>query len=264
MLTEMSSGENRTCAGIEAATKAKSKIVLTYVILAIESVSLQAAACREIIALMSKRKLTALLVLAIASLRGQDALPELKTEATPGGSLFIVRNSSTQPLTAFLIELVNYPGSSYSLWQDDAARQLVAPGAERRIPVVNMTVGAVPDYVKLQAAIFADGSTSGIPAKIEQLVERRRSTLATTRELIRRLEKSGTDKAAVLSDLKSWSESMPPITRANRGSQQAINQGAALDLIRDAAARVESESPSVVLDGLKKAEQSLASSKPAL
>ena len=52
-----------------------------------------------------------------------------------------------------------------------------------------MTVGAVPDYVKMQAAIFGDGTTSGIPEKVALLVGRRRATLETTRELIRRCEK---------------------------------------------------------------------------
>jgi len=35
-------------------------------------------------------------------------------------------------------------------------------GGEKRIQVENMTVGAVPDYVKMQAAIYADGSTAGV------------------------------------------------------------------------------------------------------
>ena len=119
----------------------------------------------------------AALLFAVGGAQAQ-ALPELRTEPTTGGSIFYVKNVASQPVTAFLIELVNYPGSYYSLWQDEAAHELIAPGAEKRIPVNNMTVGAVPDYVKLQAAVFADGSTAGIPEKVTQIVERRRYILA--------------------------------------------------------------------------------------
>src|SRR5205823_6312458 len=96
-------------------------------------------------------------------------LPELRVEPTGGGSIFYVRNVASEPLTGFLIELVNYPGSSYSLWVDAVGGEAIAPGAEKRIPVTNMTVGAVPDYVKMQTAVYADGSSCGIPEKAAQL-----------------------------------------------------------------------------------------------
>ena len=37
--------------------------------------------------------------------------------------------------TAFLIELVNYPGSTFSFWPDDVTATPIPPGAEKRIPV---------------------------------------------------------------------------------------------------------------------------------
>jgi hypothetical protein len=120
---------------------------------------------------MHPPKLAILPLLAMAAAAAQ--LPDLRIEPTAGGSIFYVKNSSTQPLTGWLIELVDYPGSSFSLWQDDPAVPL-APGAEKRIPVTNMTVGAVPDYVKIQAAVYADGSTAGVPEKVTSLIERRR------------------------------------------------------------------------------------------
>src|SRR5579872_1856811 len=89
-----------------------------------------------------------------------EPLPELRTVATNAGSIFHVRNTGSQPLTAYLIELVKYPGSYFALWQDDLAGPL-APGAEKEIHTTNMTVGAVPDYVKLQAAVYADGTSAG-------------------------------------------------------------------------------------------------------
>ena len=41
-----------------------------------------------------------------------------------------------------------------------AASEPFPPGREKRIPITNMTVGAVPDHVKLQAAFYADGTSS--------------------------------------------------------------------------------------------------------
>jgi hypothetical protein len=99
-------------------------------------------------------------------------LPDLRIEPTGGGSILYVRNAGPEPLAAFLIELVNYPGSSYSFWQDDVTHAPLAPGAEQRIQVANMTIGAVPEYVKVQAALYADGSSTGMPEKITALIDR--------------------------------------------------------------------------------------------
>ena len=181
-------------------------------------------------------------------------LPKLRTEATAGGSLFHVRNAATQPLTAYLIELVNYPGSSYMLFQDEITTAPLPPGEEKHIPVANMTVGAVPESVKLQAALYADGSTAGIPEKIMQLLERRRHVLATTVELISRLEEAPSPSSA---DLKQWADSIPPPTRANRNTQAAINNAAAKALILDIAAKLESTPPAAILITLRAAERAL-------
>ena len=115
-----------------------------------------------------------LALLLVFSAEAQSPLTELRTEPTDGGSIFHIHNTGSQPLTGYLIELVNYPGSSYSLWQDEIASQPIPPGGDMQIRVANMTVGAVPDYVKLQAAIYADGSSSGIPEKVTQFIGRRR------------------------------------------------------------------------------------------
>src|SRR5258708_6623324 len=125
---------------------------------------------------MQLRRFATALLLALSASAASPPLPELRVEATTGGSIFYVRNIGSQPLTAYLIELVNYPGSSYSLWQDEVGAEPILPGGEKRLPVTNMTVGAVPDYVKVQAALYADGTSSGIPEKVAQFIERRRST----------------------------------------------------------------------------------------
>src|SRR5215212_684264 len=126
---------------------------------------------------MSPAKWTASLLLPLSALAAQPPLPDLRVEAAPGGSVFFVRNAHSQPLTAFIIELVDYPGSSYILWQDDLLTGPLAAGAEKRIPVSSMTVGAVPDYVKIRAAVYADGTSAGIPEKVAHLLDRRRVML---------------------------------------------------------------------------------------
>jgi hypothetical protein len=196
----------------------------------------------------------------------QAPLPELRTEPTNGGSIFYVRNVASQPLTAFLIELVNYPGSSYSYWQDDVTSPPLSGGAEQRIPVANMTVGAVPDYVKIQAALYADGTSSGIPEKVTQLMERRRFSLETTRALIERLEKAqsaGTPKAPLTADLTQWADSLQPAGKAKRNSQAAINQAAARTLIADAAASLDGHSIDETLAVLRASERRATASKTA-
>jgi hypothetical protein len=141
--------------------------------------------------------------------------------------------------------------------------EAIPAGAERRTPISNMTVGAVPDYVKMQAAIFADGSTAGIPEKVTQLVERRRATLQTIRELIGRCEKS-TSSDALVAELKQWSDSMPPPTRASARSQAAINQSASKLMISNARSHLGKEPVEKVLADLRAMERFLAATKPAL
>jgi hypothetical protein len=200
--------------------------------------------------------------LVTAALAAAAELPVLRTEATDGGSIFFVKNTASEPLTAYLIELVDYPGSYYALFQDELTGEPIAPGAEKRIQVANMTVGAVPDYVKLGTAIYADGSTAGNPDKLKQILERRRALLATTRQLIERLEKAQGQPAAV-TDLKQWAESIPAPKKSAR-SQAAINDAASRALITETAAVVEAHSVNDALTKLRTTERALAQSKPSL
>jgi hypothetical protein len=165
----------------------------------------------------------------------------LRIEAVEAGSVLYVRNTSKQPLTAFLIELVGYPGSSYAYWFDDPTGP-VAAGSEKRIPVTSMLVGAAPDYVKIQAAIYADGSSAGVSQKIEQALARRRTVLETTRELIGRLE-----HGATAADLKQWAGGVKPPARN-------VIEGAAAELDRRPAAEV--------LEKLRRTERALMEAKP--
>lgn len=204
---------------------------------------------------MRPRILALALLLGLSAVAAEPPLPDLRIEPAAGGSVFYIKNVASQPLTAYLIELVDYPGSSYSLWQDELEGQPIPPGGEKHINVTNMTVGAVPEYVKMRAALYADGTSSGIPEKVAQLVERRRFTLETTRELIRRLEKaqsSATPKAAVAADLKQWSDSLLPVGKAARNSPAAINQSAARAAIDAAIVRLNTQSIEDTLADLRK------------
>jgi|SRR5882724_8699304 len=202
------------------------------------------------------------LALSLPAIFAQAPLPDLRVEAAPGGSVLYVRNTHSQPLTAFLIELVGYPGSSYALWQDDLLTGPLAAGAEKRISITSMTVGAVPEYVKMQAAIYADGTSSGIPEKVAQLIERRRVMLDTTRELIRHLQ-AGEDQPTVTAAVKSWLASLShPDT--NRKGLPSVNQVAAMNVIARAATDLETRSVEQALAALRESERVLAASKPPL
>ena len=209
----------------------------------------------------------AAMVVIVTAIAAEAPLPELRTEPTGGGSIFHIRNSSSQPLTAFLIELVGYPGSTYSYWQDDVTSSLIPAGGEKRVQVENMTVGAVPDYVKMQAAIYADGSTAGAPEKVEQLIARRRFSLEATRELIRRFEKavaSNTAKATLIAEIKVWAESMPMPAKANRNSPEAFRFATVRPLVLLTTSKLEKQSIEKTLESLRVSERGLAASKPAL
>src|SRR5260370_3802648 len=114
---------------------------------------------------MSRQTFLAGLLLALAAAAAEGPLPDLRIEPTAGGSIFYIRNASPQPLTAFLIELVDYPGSTYSLWQDYITTQSVPSNGEKRIPVTNMTVRAVPDSANARAGLKANGSSPCLPTK---------------------------------------------------------------------------------------------------
>jgi hypothetical protein len=181
-------------------------------------------------------------------------LPDLRVEPTTGGSYFYIKNTATQPLTAYLIELVDYPGSSYSLYVDDAAGEPLAPGAERKTRVSSMTVGAVPDYVKMQAAVYADGTTAGIPEKIALLLERRHRVLETTTELIARLEKPGETPDG----LRKWAATLVPPGK----KQIPPAEAAAWQLIMETAAQLSTKSPAEIVEGLKVSQKALQNNKP--
>jgi hypothetical protein len=216
---------------------------------------------------MSLRKLAAALLLALPASTIQAPLPGLRVEAADGGSVLHVKNTASQPLTAFLIQLVDYPGSSFSLWEDNIDADPIAAGAEKRIPITNMTVGAAPEYVKMQAAVYADGATAGVPDKIAGLLERRRAQLETTRELIRRIEKSkaaGAPAASLTAELRTWAESIQTTGKVARSFPAGMVQASVKGVVANTAGVIEKKSVDEALAGLRTVERTLAASKPGL
>jgi hypothetical protein len=200
------------------------------------------------------RKWLAGMLLAFSAMAAEMPLPDLRIEPTAGGSIFYIRNNTAQPLKAYLIELVDYPGSSYSFWQDETNAEPLPPKGERRIQVTNMTVGAVPDYVKMRAALYADGSTAGVPEKVVQLMDRRRVMLETVRQVIARMESAQADTAKA--GLKSWADTLQPQGK-NRNTPAAMNQAAAHGIVLGAAHRLEGQSFADTLTLLRGWEKAL-------
>jgi len=205
----------------------------------------------------------ALALLAAVGALSAAELPALRTEAVNAGSIFHVKNTSAQPLTAYLIELVEYPGSSFTLLQDEVAAP-VAPSVEKSIPSTNMTVGAAPEYVKITAAIYADGATAGDPVKVALVLGRRKAVLETARELVARLEKAkaaGTPKAELAAALKQWSDSLQPQTRTRGLSAASLNASASRGTIGNAIARLDSSIDDALAE-VRATERVFAAAKP--
>jgi len=206
-------------------------------------------------------RFAALFLLALPALAAEMPLPELRIEPTGGGSIFYIRNNSPVPLAAYLIELVGYPGSSYSFWQDETLAEPIPPKTEKRIQVANMTVGAVPDYVKMQAAVYTGGASAGIPEKVGQLRERRRAMLDAVRQLIARIQEAETEKmpkSDLMASLKQSADEMQPAGRGNRNSQAAINQAASREVILVTNVKIGMQSPKDALTALRAWESALS------
>lgn len=93
--------------------------------------------------------------------------PEVTGTPAEDGSVITVRNREAQPLSAFLVEIVDYPGSRFSHLEAPGAA--IAPGQERRVVVRSLMPGTVPDYLKVTAAVYAGGGACGSEDKVQLL-----------------------------------------------------------------------------------------------
>jgi hypothetical protein len=205
--------------------------------------------------------LVALTVCAFAA----EPLPELKIEGADGGSTIHIKNVASQPLTAYQLELVDYPGSHFTS-SVDLVDGPMAAGAERTYKESNMTIGASPDYVKVTAALFADGTSSGAEEKVANLIERRKTALRITRQLIARFEKAesgGVSKEAFSAELKQWADSERPVQKKQINAANA-SPAVAPVMIESARRQLDASTVKETLEHLRHYQQALAASKPAL
>jgi hypothetical protein len=212
-------------------------------------------------------RFAATLMLALPLFAADAPKPDLKIEPMAGGSTLIIKNGYSKPLNAFLIELVDYPGSNYSSTYDLLGPDAIPAGAEKKINVTNMTIGAVPEHVKLEAAIYEDGTTVGAPEKVKHILDIRRARLQNTREIVQRIEKDkkdGKDKDAVVADLREWAITIVPAppygTRPITDPAKTVMR----NMVAVAAGNIAKQSVDDELGTLKKTEASLAASKPVL
>jgi len=115
----------------------------------------------------------------------------------------------------------------------------------------------------MQAAIYADGSTSGVAEKVAQMVGRRRAQLEVARELIARLEKD-TAKPELTESLAKWAESLKPPGKPNQNSPAWVNQAAKHSFVLYFKTQLDSQTPADVLAQVRASEAKLAASKPIL
>ena len=200
---------------------------------------------------------------ALAALSAQP-LPQLRIEAVDAGSMLYIKNISAIPLTAFMLELVDYPGSSFTFYRDEVTNGGIAPGVEQKYRITNMTVGAAPDYVKVQAAVYQDGGSSGIPAKVALILSRRATELDITRELIQRVEKDVSNKDALMSVLKQSADTKKLARGVKLNSPEGARQDAAFETISGAIRSLNEHSPQETLQKLRDDENKIAQSHPAL
>src|SRR6185369_7707063 len=125
---------------------------------------------------MAPRRFAALLMGLLALPAWAAQLPELRVEAAGEGSLIYLRNLERVPLVAWTVELVGYPGSSFTHTESNP-QLAVAPATERSFRVGSKMVGAVPDYMKVTAALYADGGSAGDPTKVNRLIDTQRADL---------------------------------------------------------------------------------------
>jgi hypothetical protein len=217
---------------------------------------------------LSLKTCAATLLLALSAAAAE--LPEMRVEPSTGGSTWHIKNASPEPITAYLCEYVGYPGNFFARLEDIPFSEPIPPGVESALATEELMAAIQPKYLKLQAVLWADGTSAGAPEKVTELIEHRRALLGTTRELIGRLEKAQsakTPKATLIADLKQWSGTIQPPAKHERYYKftgPGLNQTDSKRLIDGAATRLGANSLDEVLTGLRATERSLASSKPAL
>jgi hypothetical protein len=178
--------------------------------------------------------------------------PEVNAEPFKDGSLIRIRHDQPQVLTAFLIEIVDYPGNRFAHLEDELFRDSIPAGKERRLVVSSLMPGTVPDYLKVTAAIYGDGTVCGTLEKVKLILDARRENLQQTREIIGRIQKAQTSQgstASLTAELRARAQSASPSVKG---------------VFSHVADQLDRVSLHEVLRSLRVVEQTLAASKPSL
>lgn len=198
------------------------------------------------------RRAATLILAGVVAATADAPCPEVKAEPVENGSLIRLQHNEKQPLTAFLIEVVDYPGNRFVYMKDELFGQAVAAGNERRIVVSNLMPGTVPDYLKVTAAVYADGSTCGTAEKVRVIVDARRQNRQLNHEIISRIRKArsaGNSTESLTAELADWARSASPASGA---------------VITHVVEQLKRRSIDDVLTALETVGQVLAASKPRL
>jgi hypothetical protein len=216
---------------------------------------------------MRFHSLTATLILALPLLAADAPMPDLHVEAEASGSILSVKNTYSQPLTALLIEMVDFPSDSFTFTRDELGTLAIPANTEKKLRVANPSPGTAPDHVKIMAAIYADGETAGSAEKVKHILTLRRERLENIRAIIERIEtaqKASKDKDAIVADLRQWATTIVPPPPP--GMQPITEPAKTLkrNMIVVAAGVVNTKGIADELTSLKRSEAELASSKPTL
>ena len=188
-----------------------------------------------------------------AALAADATCPQVKSEPLDDGSVMRVVHHEPQPLTAYLIEIVDYPGNRFAHMEDELFRTSIPSGVEKRIVVATLMPGTVPEYLKVTAAIYADGRTCGPPSKLKLILAPRREKLQFTRALIEQIEKSAAGGASTDRLMADLNERRRSISAGSSGVVAHIT-----NLLKNGSSSDD------ILGALRLVERTLATSKPAL
>jgi hypothetical protein len=147
--------------------------------------------------------------------------------------------------------MVDYPGNNFQIVVDEVWGKPLPSGHERTYHTPALMPGTVPEYLKVVAAIYEDGTTAGKAEDTAILLDDRRRKLRGLQAILPRLEKLHPGKTApqIIADLRTWKDSLASELRF------------VADIVIYQLERVPVPE---LLEDLRGREQAVANSKPKL
>jgi hypothetical protein len=186
---------------------------------------------------------------ALMGMTAWAAAPPLAVRIDPEGSgcKLVVRNEHTVAATAYTVE----GESTGERWSETHEQSGPSGGLAPRGEAVVRRVECASKATRM-AIVYADGSAVGEPDLVTEIIEGRRSRLANTREMIRRIEaarKQGRSQQQILDEIDRWQGSLGHQTYATWDEMRRGMKRKGIDQL---------------LQDLRQRERWLASSKPTL